>query len=240
VTTHLYEGRDLEAMAFARNYSAWIRDEIADCITGDVAEVGAGDGRFAALLQERRPSSLTLFEPSAGMYERLQARMAGVDQVACINATLAALGGDFRGSFDTVVYNNVLEHIAEDADELEVVRGALRPGGRLCVFVPAMPWLMSDFDRRIGHIRRYTSARLRALLVQSGFSIERLHYLDAPGMLPWLVAMRWLRGDLDARKTRLYDGVAVPIVRAIETRWRPPLGKNLLAVARAPLATRTG
>jgi SAM-dependent methyltransferase len=240
VTTHVYEGRDLEAMAFARNYSAWIRDEIGDCIGGDVAEVGAGDGRFAALLHEGAPSSLTLFEPSAGMFERLQSRMAGIGRVACVNATLASVAAEFRGAFDTVIYNNVLEHIADDAGELAIARRVLRPGGRLCIFVPAMPWLMSDFDRRIGHLRRYTFAGLKELLVQSGFSIERLHYFDAPGTLPWLVAMRWLSGDLDARKTRMYDRIAVPLVRAVETRWRPPFGKNLLAVARAPLETSAG
>jgi hypothetical protein len=49
--------------------------------------------------------------------------------------------------------------------------------------------------------------------------------------------MRWLSGDLDARKTRMYDRIAVPLVCAVETRWRPPFGKNLLAVARAPQAT---
>ncbi len=236
MTDHAYEGRDLEAMAFARNYSAWIRDEIAGCLRGDVAEVGAGDGRFAALLRERALSSLTLFEPSDGMFERLQSRMDGAGSVRCVNATLASVAEQFRGAFDTVIYNNVLEHIAEDAQELAVARSVLRPGGMLCIFVPALPWLMSDFDRRIGHVRRYTYPVLQALLTRSGFEIDRLHYLDAPGVLPWLVAMKWLRVDLDARKAQLYDSLAVPVVRAAETRWRPAFGKNLLAMARAPTA----
>jgi hypothetical protein len=44
--------------------------------------------------------------------------------------------------------------------------------------------------------------------------------------------MRWLRLGLSPRSVALYDGVAVPILRRIEPMLRPPIGKNLLAIAR--------
>ena len=228
---HTYEGRDLEAMAFARNYHDWIGAELRDAIRGDVAEVGAGDGRFSLRILEAGPRSLTLFEPSRQMYERQPETLGAASAVRRENATLAERAAEFRGAFDAIVYNNVLEHVADDAGELSVVRESLRPGGAVCIFVPALPMLMSEFDRSIGHLRRYTRPGLKAALEHAGFRIERLHYVDAPGVLPWLVAMTWGRGGLSQRKVQAYDRL-VPVVRWLETRVRPPFGKSLLAIAR--------
>jgi SAM-dependent methyltransferase len=228
----VYEGRDLEAMAFARNYHAWIRDELSGLTTGDLAEVGAGDGLFSRMLLEAGPRSLTLFEPSAEMHARQPAELRADPRVQRVNARLGDRVDEFDSTFDAVLYINVLEHIPDDAAELALVRRVLRPHGRVAIFVPALPWLMSDFDRSIGHHRRYRRRPLRELLESAGFSVERLHYFDGPGILPWLIAMRWLRLGLSPRSVALYDGIAVPILRRIEPRLRPPIGKNLLAIAR--------
>jgi hypothetical protein len=40
---------------------------------------------------------------------------------------------------------------------------ALRPGGSVILYVPAFEALYSDFDRRIGHHRRYTKHDLTRL-----------------------------------------------------------------------------
>lgn len=228
----VYEGRDLEAMAFARNYHAWILDELSGLTTGDVAEVGAGDGLFSRMLLAAGPRSLTLFEPSAQMHARQPEALRTDARVSRVNARLGDRVDEYEAAFDGVLYINVLEHIPDDAAELALVRRVLRPHGKVAIFVPALPALMSDFDRSIGHHRRYRRRPLHALLESSGFSVERLHYFDGPGILPWLVAMRWLRLGLSPRSVALYDGVAVPILRRIEPMLRPPIGKNLLAIAR--------
>src|SRR5215475_3171635 len=61
---------------------------------------------------------------------------------------------------DTAVYINVLEHIEDDETELKTIFNALAPGGRILIFVPALPFLMSSMDRGLGHFRRYTLAAL--------------------------------------------------------------------------------
>lgn len=91
---------------------------------------------------------------------------------------------------------------------------------------------MSNFDRQLGHFRRYRRKPLRAMLERAGFVVERAHYMDFPGIVPWFVAMRLLRGGLNPRAVSAYDKLVVPIARRIESWVRPPLGKNLLAIAR--------
>lgn len=226
-----YLGRDLEAMAFARNYSRWIADAFRPWLGGTVLEVGAGSGTFAALLAESRLDALHAIEPSAEMYPMLAARFADTPRVVTAQATLAEWRSTNAARYDAIVYNNVLEHVEDDRAELACVREALAPGAALCLFVPALPWLMSDFDRSIGHYRRYTRRGLGDLLAAAGLSVERLHYVDLAGILPWLVSMRWLRGGLDRRKVALYDGIAIPVVRRLEALMRPPIGRNLVAVA---------
>nr|MDQ3806219.1 class I SAM-dependent methyltransferase [Acidobacteriota bacterium] len=70
-----YAGRDLESMAFARNYHRWILDLFAPHLGTRLVEVGAGTGSFSELLIERRPASLTLVEPSPDMHRRLVERV---------------------------------------------------------------------------------------------------------------------------------------------------------------------
>ncbi len=229
-----YEGRDLEAMAFARNYHAWIRDEFAGFVRGDVAEVGAGDGAFSERLLELAPRSLTLFEPSAAMQARQSPQLAGHPSVHRVNSTLEKAHHGAGPAFDCLLYVNVLEHVADDGRELSVAFDALRPGGNLCVFVPALPWLMSDFDRAIGHHRRYRRRDLRDKLRTAGFVLRRDCYVDGPGLLPWLLFVKLARRPLVPAAVSIYDRHVVPWLRALETRIRPPIGKNLLAVAQRP------
>ena len=40
---------------------------------------------------------------------------------------------------DSIIYINVLEHIADDALELKLIRETLADGGRVFIFVPALP-----------------------------------------------------------------------------------------------------
>ena len=65
-----------------------------------------------------------------------------------------------NGGPDSIVYINVLEHVEDDQTELRMAHSVLASGGRLLVFVPAHEWLMSRFDRKLGHFRRYTRESL--------------------------------------------------------------------------------
>src|SRR5215207_4951956 len=124
---HAYAGRDLESMAFARNYHRWILDLFAPHMGSRLVEVGAGTGSFSELLLERAPDTLTLVEPSPEMHRRLAARVEDFrtkTRVRTFNDTFARAARLIAGDEapDSVIYVNVLEHIEEDDAELRVVR----------------------------------------------------------------------------------------------------------------------
>jgi 8-oxo-dGTP pyrophosphatase MutT (NUDIX family) len=92
---------------------------------------------------------------------------------------------------------------------------------------------MSRFDRAIGHVRRYTVASMREAYEEAGLTVERCHYVNAPGLLAWFVGMRVLRmTPKDGPVMRLWDGQVVPRVRRWESRHTAPFGQSVLAVGR--------
>ena len=230
-----YPGRDLEAMSSAVRYHRGILRIFSPYLGDRILEVGAGSGNISQLILERQPSHLYAVEPSDGMYELLRERLRG-----SLNATVHhSLLSDFLEAedpdgVDSVVSVNVLEHVRDDVGELARMRTALRPGGYLCLWVPALPALNSRFDRSLGHFRRYRKRDLRRKLEQTGFVPVRLAYRDIAGMFAWFVVFRVLRQELSPGKVSVYDRLVMPVTGACGRWLNPPLGKNLMAIARRP------
>jgi len=136
-----------------------------------------------------------------------------------------------------VLYVNVLEHIEHDAAEITTAVNLLEPGGRLCVFVPAMPSLYGSLDYKSGHYRRYTAQRLARLFREAGLTDIDVRYFDLLGVAPYWLMYRVLNvSRLDRVSSNGYDRVVVPLSRALQrVLRRPPRGKNLIAVARRPI-----
>jgi SAM-dependent methyltransferase len=235
-----YEGADLESMDLAEHYRDWILGWFAPYLGRSLVEVGAGTGGFARQLAERaRPERMLLIEPSAGTAEQLRSSLrnggSGVPTVVHTGFLAEAVPQVQAADPDTFIYVNVLEHVEHDAAELAQVHALLPPGGCVCIFVPALPFLYSEFDRSIGHFRRYTLAGLRATAEAAGFEVPLARYVDLLGIVPWLLSMKWLRSPrLSRRSVLAYDRLVVPVMSRVERRIRPPLGKNVLLVARKP------
>jgi SAM-dependent methyltransferase len=232
-----YVGKDLEAMSFAVNYHRWILASFAPYLGRRVVEVGAGTGSFSELLLEQRPQSLSLVEPSASMFaqlsENVQQRFGSVD-CQLYNETFDRVAAQIRARQqpDSIVYVNVLEHTADDENEIRVIGETLGPGGRVFIFVPALSWLYGSFDREINHYRRYSRADLERKCRAAGFRILESRYFDLLGVLPWWLKYRVLQSNkMEPGAVRFYDRRVVPMARRVEALVAPPLGKNILLVA---------
>lgn len=225
---------DLERLGTARHFFDWVLDEFGPYLRGSVLEVGAGLGTITRLLADRYPElRLVALEPAGNMFTELSSFAAVSPRVTARQATLADYlqGGDRR--FDAVMYLNVLEHIEDDAAELRLAAEALRPGGAMLVFGPAMEVLYSELDHRAGHYRRYDTDGLRRLIEQAGLQPVYIRYFDVLGVLPYLVVYRLLRRDaISGGSMWAYDRVLIPLSRVVQKAVpAPPLGKNVIAVA---------
>jgi SAM-dependent methyltransferase len=234
-----YPGRELEAMAEARNYHRWILDVFEPYLGQHLVEVGAGLGSFSELILARHACrTLTVVEPSKSMYDSLAARVRQLNtpatRVQAMHGTFPAFAAQARTEVtpDSIIYVNVLEHIEDDEVELASLSQCLNPGGRAFLFVPALSWLYGKFDERVGHFRRYARSELQEKLQRASFRIIHLSYFDLPGVLPWWIKYRLLKSDtMEPEAVRFYDRFLVPAIRLIEMRIHPPVGKNIIAIA---------
>lgn len=225
-----YFGKDLEAMSFARNYHNWILDEFKPYLNGHIAEVGAGMGNFSEFLLDAGIQGLVAFEPSDNMFSLLEQKFTNNEKVTAVHSLFERKSDTFKDSFDAVCYVNVLEHIEDDRAALAHAYKTLHQRGHILIFVPALSFLYSELDKRVGHFRRYTKQALIDTAASAGFTIKTIKYFDLLGILPWYFAFVLLKQTTTEANVSLYDRWAVPIMHQIEQLLTPPIGKNLLLI----------
>ena len=230
-----YVGDDLETMTDTPQYVDWITDHFRPHIVGHAAEFGAGIGTISARIL-KDVSSLDLIEPTASLAEKLRERFKGEDKIKVVSMMLEGyLASDTGHQYDTILLVNVLEHIENDKSALKMLFGALNTGGHLLLFVPALPFLFSKFDELVGHYRRYTRANLAHSLTEAGFQIRDNRYFDFLGVLPWyLINTVGGKTSLNPFAVKFYDRIGVPLGRFGERLITPPIGKNVIVVAKKP------
>jgi SAM-dependent methyltransferase len=229
-----YVSGELVPMALAHNYYQWILRGFRQHLGKVVCEFGAGIGTFSSLLLEEDIHRLILVEPSANLLPRLRRRFEGEGRVWVAEGEIEAHADRLvQAGVETVVGVNVLEHIENDRRTLATIGKTLPAGGKLLLFVPALPALFGSLDEAFGHWRRYRKAELEAKVTDAGFQILDLRFMNFPGIVSWLVVGRILRWrTLSPRMVRNYDRWVVPVVAAIERRLTAPVGPSLMVIAR--------
>jgi SAM-dependent methyltransferase len=235
VITVDYEGSDLEALSTLHRYQRWIIDGFQPYLGGQAIEFGAGIGNISFLV---RPlvTSLDLVEPSINLCKPLRQRFDGDEAISISHELLETRIPNIKDKqYDCVVLVNVLEHIEDDIAALKGLYRILKPGGHLLIFVPALKFLFSDMDARVGHFRRYQHPELKGRVAGAGFNIIKSKYFDFLGIIAWWVLNTKMGStDFNPMLASIYDAIFVPTSRVIESVIRPPIGKNILLVAKRP------
>lgn len=221
----------LDTLDDAVNYMRWIVDLARPALRGPILEIGAGYGTFTAAFAD--VASVHAVEPGALGSAVLRERFGDDARVSVTTGVIDDLPpGPAYGS---AVMINVLEHIEDDVAALQAVRSRLLPGGGIAIWVPAFQLLYSDFDRDLGHHRRYRKAELRRVAERAGFRITDARYVNAPGFFSWLLITRLLKQRPTAGPlVTIFDRFVVPVVRRIESIVRPPFGQSILLLASNP------
>jgi 2-polyprenyl-3-methyl-5-hydroxy-6-metoxy-1,4-benzoquinol methylase len=227
-----YVGSELPLFAHAKNWKAYWGTQIEPYLRGRVLEVGAGLGSNTVALCDPTRHRWTCLEPDRELARSLAATLAGTERAKCCT-TIAGTVESLRGSnWDTVVYIDVLEHIERDRDELATAADLLTPNGCLVVLSPSHQFLYSDFDRAVGHHRRY-SRRTLTQVMPRGTRVERLRYLDSVGLLTSLANRLLLRQAVPTLKQiLLWDRTLVPCSRLLDRALGFRIGRSVLCIAR--------
>lgn len=208
---------------------------------GRILDVGCGTGYY--LEEARREFDAHGIDFSTTAVRMCQGR--GLTSVS--TQTLEELAERSPGSFDAVMFLDVVEHMDDDVGALRSARRLLVPGGIAMVTVPAYMFMWSPHDDANQHRRRYVVGALTAVLSQAGFQIELATYFNTL-LFPFALARRMSQRVLRRKE---YDELAVPfpavnwwlrrvfeleapLVRRAGRRGLFPFGLSIVAVGRVP------
>jgi hypothetical protein len=225
-----YIGNELQVFSLASNWGKYLRSQIIPYLSGTVIEVGAGIGTKTKELCGNVNRYIAV-EPDPTMYQTLLNETSlniAMDNVECLHGVINDVTNNILA--DAVIYIDVLEHIESDKAQLELALSKIRPGGYLVVLSPAHQWLYTEFDRAIGHYRRYDRKSLLEISPPDS-KVVCNRMLDSCGMLASLGNRLFLNNSMPSKsQILLWDRVMVPISRYLDRLTGFFIGKSILVV----------
>jgi len=199
----------------APKYTRWVANLLRPLVGQEVLEIGAGAGSLTVQLIPRAhyvacdSNPLFVRELRKLMSTRPYLEALEIDPV------------DLRSSlgnrqFDTVICQNILEHVEDDAAALEAIGSLVRDDGRILLMVPQGRGLFGAIDAHLGHRRRYSKQTLEQLATQAGMTCDSVISYNRACSIPWWLAGRVLRqGHFSLLQVKVVNWIA-PLLRRFD------------------------
>jgi 2-polyprenyl-3-methyl-5-hydroxy-6-metoxy-1,4-benzoquinol methylase len=222
-----YVGQELETFRNAVNWRKYWSKIIESEIKGNVLEVGSGMGTVTDELKNSNFESWVSIEPDFSLLSMTNSTIR--EKVELINGTSSSIKG--KEHFDTILYIDVLEHIENDITELQVINRTLKLGGSVIILSPAFNYLFNDFDKSVGHYRRYDKQSLINLLPE-GFTIKKIAYLDTLGFtLAVFNRFIFKKSTPTNFQIKFWDRFLIPISKLVDVLTLNYVGKSIIMIA---------
>ena len=222
----------LETLEEAVRYNAWVCSHLMPHLGQRNLELGAGRGTLTEIIARR--FDVIPVDLADDNVAALRKRFSGHPRVAEPLANF--FDYEREGSLDAIYSSNVLEHIEDDEQIVRHAARLLKPGGCFVAWVPAGMWLYSNFDRRIGHHRRYTLRdrdRFSSLIRSERLALELREYrfYNPVGAFGWFLKMRCAGRQSISQRDALAMDSLIDWLRPLDT-LRLPFGQSALIVLR--------
>jgi glycosyltransferase involved in cell wall biosynthesis len=227
----------LDALEQAPKFNQWMYESVRPWLGQRVAELGVGRGNLSKFIRHHEHVLLTDYR--IDYLEELITKWRHYPKLR-IGKLDMAVRDDYEQlrefAPDSVVFLNVLEHIEDDRAVLTALHETVPPGCRLVILVPFNQKLYSEFDRQLGHFRRYSHGELEEKMRSAGFEVERQFFFNKFGVIAWFIA-NTLGGQkaLTPLQLRVYNFLT-PIFRVLD-HVLPTSGLSTVVVGRKSGAT---
>ena len=160
---------------------------------GIICDVGCGTGAVLKALNRNTNSSCIGIEKDQAVAAESK------------NKNLNVLYGDastfsLDKKADIILLLDAIEHIEDDRKALSNCLQQLNTGGLIILTVPAYNFLWSGFDKKAGHVRRYSEMRLKSLLLENRVRIVFFSYWNLFLLIPVFFIGKILRLDPNGDK----------------------------------------
>lgn len=224
----IYSGQELDLFSNAVNWKKYFSSKFKKYIKGDILEVGAGIGSNTKYFINENVKSITCIEPDINLFNILNKNNSKKNEFEkeLINGTIY----ETDKKFDTIIYIDVLEHIKNSKNEIIQIKQKLNKNGILIILVPAYNFLYSNFDKDIGHFRRYNKYLLR-YEINNELDEKKIFYLDSLGFWASLINKFFLKKSIPTLSNiNFWDKKLVPISRITDKILCFSFGKSLIGI----------
>jgi|688.fasta_scaffold64320_4 SAM-dependent methyltransferase len=226
-----YVGSELELFKHAVNWKEYYSNFFKHLLRGDILEVGAGIGETTHSLCDGLQKSWICLEPDEKLAKEIELKKESKYLPSFVEIIVNTLDGvDTSRKFDAIIYIDVIEHISQDSVELQKASRLLKSGGHIIILVPAHNYLFSEFDKSIGHFRRYNKKMLLDRIPNELKKID-LRYLDSVGLFASL-ANKWVlkQNYPNFKQIKFWDSYIIPVSKLIDALLFYSIGKTVVGV----------
>ena len=221
-----YDGWELIEFDNAKNFREYQLQLISKKIVGSTAEIGPGTGSIVDNYVKKIPS-LTLYEPSLNLFKILKKRYKSNNKVKILNKTFKKQ----KKKFDTIIYFDVIEHIKNDKLEINNALNNLKKNGHLIINVPAFNLLYSEFDKEVGHYKRYQKKDIGKILSKKRYSQKEMKYYDSIGfILAFLSKTFKMNFKKNFRNKIIFWNNLIPLSKLLDKLIFNTFGKSLIII----------
>tara|TARA_B100000787_G_scaffold102645_1_gene75996 strand:+ start:1017 stop:1700 length:684 start_codon:yes stop_codon:yes gene_type:complete len=221
-----YDGFELDSFDAAKKFRKYQIYYLKKYIKDPFLEVGAGQGGLVNLYK-KFTNDITLIEPDNKLFHILKKRFRKKN-IKIKNQTIDKI----KLKYQTIIYFDVLEHIKDDLKEVKIASKKIKKNGRLIFNVPAHQLFYNEFDKAVGHFKRYNKKDFKDIEKKTNLKIEKLIYYDSIGLF-FLILNKVFRLKETNLKSKIYFwNMLIPLSKMIDKLTFNKFGKSLLCVFR--------
>jgi 2-polyprenyl-3-methyl-5-hydroxy-6-metoxy-1,4-benzoquinol methylase len=180
----------------------------------NVLDYGCGVGTMSLYLARKGYKVYGVdISPKSIEIAKNSAKSVKLDKLTTFSTLRSWDSNRFFNKFDLIIAIEVIEHIKESDATLLLLNKYLKAGGKIILSTPSVNaplyrmGLLDDFDKRVGHVHRYSSNELIKKFSRAGFKVIELKktegiFRNALFTIPFLGFMvRFIKGPISSLVT---------------------------------------
>tara|TARA_B110000879_G_scaffold178854_1_gene234396 strand:- start:383 stop:1066 length:684 start_codon:yes stop_codon:yes gene_type:complete len=219
-----YDGFELDTFDAAKKFRNYQIYYLKSYIKDPFLEVGAGQGGLTNLYK-KFTKDITLIEPDKKLFQLLRKKFRKKN-IKIKNQTIDKI----KFKYQTIIYFDVLEHIKSDLKEVKIASKKLKKNGNLIFNVPAHQLFYNEFDKAVGHFKRYNKKDFKDIEKKTDLKIEKLIYYDSIGLLFLILNKVFKLKETNLKNKIYFWNMLIPLSKIIDKLTFNKFGKSLLCV----------
>lgn len=222
-----YDGWELSSFDNANNFRKLQISKIKKYIyKSNLLDVGSGNGGLINYYRNET-KNITIFEPSKKLNKKIRIKFKNKKIKILLKKPR------FKKKYDVILYMDVIEHIKNYDREIKSILKNLKHNGYLIVNVPAFNFLYTDFDKSVGHTKRFIKKDLEDLSKKHDLKLKLIEYYDIIGFflifISKFIFQSHLKSKNVSRNIKIWNAL-IPFSNFLDKVFLNSLGKSLICV----------